>query len=373
MALSRAFKNAVHQRRSKTPLVVNGDMAVAQRGTDAVTGLGDGDEGYVIQDRMRHTITAGAGRYTCKQTADAPSDSGFDKCLELDCTTADTSIAATEEFNLDYRIEGHDVQHLKYGTSDAEYLTLGFWMKADAAVVYSVGFIEVDNSRSIRQVFTTGTDWTYHCIPFIGDTVSGPNDDIGEGMRLRFCFHAGSNLTSGTLATSWQSTTAANTHVGGGSFFASTSRSIKMTGLQLERGYFTSETMPPFQHERCCQNLSQDVRGILLVTTVADGTRLGDGIFRSTTRALGCVDCTGLVPNMRATPSVATTITGHLQMYHGTDTTTNASASSGDGLAMNGHTECRTDFTLASGSTTAGYPGKLRANSAGAMEFEAEL
>ena len=40
MALTRAFKNAVHQRRSKTPIVVNGDMAVAQRAGD-VTGLGD--------------------------------------------------------------------------------------------------------------------------------------------------------------------------------------------------------------------------------------------------------------------------------------------------------------------------------------------
>ena len=256
MALTRAFKNAVHQERRKTPLVVNGDMAVAQRSTEE-TGLGDGDEGYTTVDRMRQTVTAGAGRYTCKQTADAPTDSGFDKCLELDCTTADTSIAATEVFNLDYRIEGHDVQHLKYGTSDAEYLTVGFWMKADAAVAYSVGFIDVDNSRSIRSLFTTGTDWTYHCIPFIGDTVSGPNDDIGEGMRLRFTFHGGSNFTSGTLATAWESTTAANSHVGGGSFFASTDRSIKMTGLQLERGYFTAETMPEFQFESFQENLAR--------------------------------------------------------------------------------------------------------------------
>ena len=127
MAITRAFKNAVHQERRKTPIVVNGDMAVAQRGT-TVTGLGDGDEGYTTVDRMRQTVTAGAGRYTCKQTADAPTDSGFDKCIEFDCTTADTSIAANEYFGMDYRVEGHDVQHLKWGTSDAEYLTLGFWL-----------------------------------------------------------------------------------------------------------------------------------------------------------------------------------------------------------------------------------------------------
>jgi len=315
MAITRAFKNAVHQRRSKTPLVVNGDMAVAQRGTDAVTGLGDGDEGYVIQDRMRHTITAGAGRYTCKQTADAPSDSGFDKCLELDCTTADTSIAATEEFNLDYRIEGHDVQHLKYGTSDAEYLTVGFWMKADAAIVYSVGFIEVDNSRSIRQVFTTGTDWTYHCIPFIGDTVSGPNDDFGEGMRLRFIFHAGSNLTSGTLATSWESTTAANFHVGGGSFFASTNRSIKMTGLQLERGYFTAETMPPFQHESQHENLFRCERYCQVVGRDGDASYQNIGVHGLGIGSTVVDTIQPLHPPMRTEPSMSSS--GNLQASNG--------------------------------------------------------
>ena len=370
MALTRAFKNAPHQRRRKTPLVVNGDMAVAQRAGD-VTGLGDGDEGYVNIDRMRHTVTAGAGRYTCKQTNDAPTDSGFNFCLELDCTTADTSIAADEFMGIDYRVEGHDVQHLKWGTSDAEYLTVGFWMKADAAVAYSVGFINSDNSRHIRSLFTTGTDWTYHCIPFIGDTDSAPNDDFGEGLRLRFIFHGGSNITSGTLGTSWESTTAANQHVGGGSFFASTDRNIRMTGLQLERGYFTSETMPPFQHESRAENLARCQR-YFIGHTIADGTRLGDGIFRSTTRVLGNVDNTGLLHNMRTTPSVATTITS-FQVYHGADTTTNSAATSGTGFAMSGTHEVRTDFTFSSGSTTAGLPGKLRANSAGAMQYDAEL
>ena len=211
MAITRAFKNAVHQERRKTPIVVNGDMAVSQRAGD-VTGLGDGDEGYVNIDRMRHTVTAGAGRYTCKQTADAPTDSGFDKCLELDCTTADTSIAADEFMGIDYRVEGHDVQHLKWGTSDAEYLTVGFWMKADAAVAYSVGFINSDNSRNIRKEFTTSISWTRHVLTFPPDIGNSPNSDIGEGLRWRTTISAGSDFTSGTLATDWEANTSANMH-----------------------------------------------------------------------------------------------------------------------------------------------------------------
>ena len=281
MAITRAFKNAVHQERRKTPIVVNGDMAVAQRST-SVTGLGDGDEGYVTVDRMRHTVAAGAGRFTSKQTADAPNDSGFDKCLELDCTTADTSIAADEVFNLDYRIEGHDVQHLKYGTSDAEYLTVGFWMKADAAVAYSVGFIDVDNSRSIRSLFTTGTDWTYHCIPFIGDTVSGPNDDIGEGMRLRFTFHGGSNFTSGTLATSWEGMTNANRAVGQTiNIGSSTDNEFYITGVQLEVG----QNPTSFEHEPYERTLTKCQRYFYQIDHASD-RRFGiDGLYSSGTGA----------------------------------------------------------------------------------------
>ena len=40
---------------------------------------------------------------------------------------------------------------------------------------------------------------------------------------------------------------------------------------------------------------------------------------------------------------------------------------------MSGTHEVRTDFTFSSGSTTAGLPGKLRANSAGAMQYDADL
>ena len=43
MAITRAFKNAPHQRSRQVPLVINGDMQIAQRGTADVTGLGDGD------------------------------------------------------------------------------------------------------------------------------------------------------------------------------------------------------------------------------------------------------------------------------------------------------------------------------------------
>ena len=362
MAITRAFKTAVHLERRKTPLVINGDMAVAQRGT-TVTGLGDGDEGYTTVDRMRQTVTAGAGRYTCKQTEDAPSDSGFDRCIEFDCTTADTSIAADEYFGMDYRIEGHDVQHLKWGTSDAEYLTVGFWMKCDAAIAYSVGFINSDNSRHIRSLFTTSTSWTYHCIPFVGDTNSGPNDDFGEGLRLRFIFHGGSNITSGTLATTWETTTAANQHVGGGSFFASTDRSIKITGLQLERGYFTSETMPPFQFESRHDSLMRCNRYFHKRDDNSGYAPLGPGVFENTTTALVICD---LPTSMRTTPSC--TFSGSITTMDGDtfDTATTLSSKS------NGTEAVRLTVGSSTGVDNSGATLHIE-NSTSAVLFDSEL
>ena len=77
-------------------IVINGAMNVAQRGTSS-TGLGATD-GYYTVDRFGLNFSGTASRLT--MTQDSPTDlSGFTKALKLDCTTADTSIAAAEIFN----------------------------------------------------------------------------------------------------------------------------------------------------------------------------------------------------------------------------------------------------------------------------------
>jgi len=247
------------------PIIINGDMAVQEHGINqTLTGLGDGDEGYVLHDRMRHTITAGAGRFTLAQAA-ITDLSEHRNALHIDVTTADASLSTTSSvYNLDYRIEGFDIATLlKWGDtsndSSAEYITLAFYMKTDQAYTFTVGLINSDHSRHIRRSFTTTTSWTKHIITFPPDIGNSPNSDIGEGLRLRFTFSAGSDFTSGTLATDWESTTSANAHVGGDNIFASTDGDIKLTGLQMEIGQYDSDSIPNFlyngdrtlDYERC--------------------------------------------------------------------------------------------------------------------------
>ena len=246
--MTNAVKNrVVLPERKVTPLVVNGDMNLAQRSA-SVTGLGDGDEGYVTVDRFRHTAAASAGRFTSKQTAVADLD-GFQNCLELDCTTADTSIAATELLQIDYRVEGQDMQHFKKGETNAEYITVSFYAKADAAVAYACELRDIDNGRHISKLFTTGTDWTHHVISFPGDTTGNFDDNNAESLRVSLILHAGANFTEGTLAAAWAGYDDANSAVGIGSFYAATTRSLKITGFQIEAGDYNASTNPPFQYE----------------------------------------------------------------------------------------------------------------------------
>ena len=104
-------------------IIINGAMQVAQRGTQ--TGQG-GAEAMSAVDRFK--VFGGgstAGRLTSSQDSDAPV--GFANSLKLDCTTADTSIAAGEFLLLEQRIEGQDLQQLKYNQSTAQTTTLSFY------------------------------------------------------------------------------------------------------------------------------------------------------------------------------------------------------------------------------------------------------
>ena len=263
---------AVLDRPSAKPIIVNGNMAIAQRSA-AVTGLGDGDEGYVTVDRIRHTQDGTtAGRYT--STHEAVNDiPGFHESLNINVTTADTSIAAGEGFNLEYKFEGHDLHHLQKGHSTAKPFTIAFYAKADAAVVYGVEFKDADNNRHCTRTFTTTTGWTRHVLAFPADTSGKYNNDNAHSASFRIWLHAGSNFTSGTAAAVFQGVTTANTAVGIGSIFASTDRFISITGLQMEIGDYDINSIPDFQYESYGDNLSRCER--YCQSSYSQGTAIG--------------------------------------------------------------------------------------------------
>ena len=224
--------------------IINGAMQVAQRSTSE-TGVG-GSGGYFTLDRWRVVRATTDGRFTMSQAA-VTDLAGFANALKLDCTTADTSLAATDVLRIQQRFEGQDLQQLKKGTSSAEAVTVSFYMKTNKAFTFVCEFDDTDNNRFNSQQFTTSTSWTRHVLTFAGDTTGKLDNDNARSAQIHIYLNAGSNFTSGTYsANTWQSraSTDVNRAVGVGNFFDNTDNEVQITGFQMELG----EQATPFEH-----------------------------------------------------------------------------------------------------------------------------
>ena len=248
-------------------ILYNGAMNIAQRGDATSAGaLGDAVELGNI-DRFKIEAGSTAGRFTMKQTAitDLP---GFANCMELDCTTADTSIAAGEFIILAQYLEGQDVQQMKKGTSSAEVVTVSFYVKGNAAATHTLELRDNDNSRFNSQEFPVTTDWVRITRTFVGDTTGVFDDDNALSLKVNIWLHAGSTYTGGThVSNAWGTTV--NTRVGDNqtSFVDATSRNLFITGYQVEVGSVAT----PFEHRSFGEELALCQRYFTQWTQEAEG------------------------------------------------------------------------------------------------------
>ncbi len=276
-------------------VIINGAMNVAQRGTSS-TGLGSSD-GYFTVDRFKLLFGGStAGRLTMTQDSSAPS--GFANSMKLDCTTADTSIAAGEYLVISHRIEGQNLQAFAKGTSDAKPFAVSFYVKGNASATYVVELFDDDNSRHVNKSFTVGTDWSRVELSFPADTTGAFDDDNAQSLNMQIWLHAGSTWNSGSLQTTWGSTSNTTRAVGASSFFDSTDRTFFITGVQLEVGQNpTSFEHEPFERTLAkCQRYFESVSYTIGAVAGDSGTRGTRFPFRF------CVD-------KRATPTATITST----------------------------------------------------------------
>ena len=290
-------------------IVINGAMQVAQRGTQ--TGQG-GAEAMSALDRFKLFGGSTDGRLTSSQDSDSPV--GFGNSLKLDCTTADTSVAAGEFLLLEQRIEGQDLQQLKYNQSSAETSTISFYVKGNASAQYTFALqyhLSGGTARWFTKGFAVTTDWTRVVITIPGDTQASSGSDYGiaddnaTGANLMIWLHGGTNFSSGTHQdTAWADRDYTKLFQDNQtSFFDSTDRTFFITGFQFELG----SQATPFEHrsfgeelalcQRYFQKYSDNGSDHGYVTTGnINGSRFY-GVLRYTT-------------TMRATPTVSTTGSG---------------------------------------------------------------
>ena len=248
MALSKVNPNFVSQNLGRRNLVINGGMQVAQRGD--TTGL---QSGYGGVDRF-HLYGNTAARATLKQGGtDATGVVPHKHTLEIDCTTADASVATGDYHYLGHRFEGQSLQHIRKGTANAQSVTLSFWVSSPKTGIHIIQLYDNDNARHISKSYTVNSANTFEkkTLTFAGDTSGALGDDTNYSLQIYWWLLAGSDYTSGTLTTSWSAWTAVNAAVGQVNVFDSTSNNFYLTGVQLEVGSFATD----FEHRSYSEDL----------------------------------------------------------------------------------------------------------------------
>ena len=221
---------------SNRNLIINGAMQVAQRGTSFAD-----LNGYNL-DRFE-VGSSDDGAVTVTQDTTVPSGQGFKNSMKFDVTTADTSIGASQYYQFYQKIEGQNVAHLMWGTSDAKSVTLSFWCRSNKTGTYVITFMNNAADRLNPNNFTinSANTWEKKTITVSGDTTGTWLTTNGIGLYVIWNLALGSDYQDGTNGT-WGSA-----DYGSGAtvnFLDSTSNEFYITGIQLEVG----EQATPFEH-----------------------------------------------------------------------------------------------------------------------------
>lgn len=257
------FANASGSKR----LNINGAMNIAQRGkslaTRVETGITADTEVRRGPDRYKFGILFG-GTWTVRQhennTPTVTGDDYFRYSYRANCTTARSSLHANSIVKIFHEIEGQDLLFLGWGTSNAQPVTLSFYVSAGITGTYIVRLARSSTpstGRGVSKSFTvtTANTWQKVSLAFPADTGGSPIDpDENEfNFSITWYIAAGTSYTSGTLSTVWADTVGntANIAVGQVNGAASTSKSFYLTGVQLEAGSSAS----PFEHRTQAREL----------------------------------------------------------------------------------------------------------------------
>ena len=233
-------------------LLYNGEMQISQRATSSTS------YGYQTLDRWKTNVSVGA--FTTSQDTESPN--GFSKSLKLDCTTADGSPSAGDNISIQQHLEGYDLQGIKAGTSDAETLTLSFWVRCTKTGVFNTILYQKDGNKFAVQntTISSANTWEKKTFTVTGNTADAIANDNTKSLTVEFWLDAGSNYRGGTVSGSWN--TWADTEAGEGitlDLADNTSNDFYITGVKLEMG--SSATDYDYQsyadelhrcHRYCC-------------------------------------------------------------------------------------------------------------------------
>ena len=218
--------------------IINGDMRVDQRdGTATINATG---VTYNV-DRWLGRGVGSAGVFTLAQDTTSPAN--FTNSLKATVTTADSSIASGSSYRIQQMVEGYNMADLNWGTSDAQSVSLSFWVRSSQTGTFggSVGNGDFNRFNVFSYTISSANTWEYKTVTIAGDTSGTWVTNNELGLRLNFSLGAGSTLLAS--AGSWGSAVKEGV-TGQTNVIATNSATFYVTGVQLETG----TTATPFEY-----------------------------------------------------------------------------------------------------------------------------
>ena len=223
-------------------IIINGAMQVAQRGTSFTYGGG----AYNL-DRF-YALDGTDGTFTVEQSTTAPAD--FTNSLKVTITTADSSVGASQYASLRQNIEGFNCSQLNWGSSDAQTVTLSFYVRSSVTGTFGGSLLNA-GTRSYPFTYTISSadTWERILVTIDGDTTGTWATDNTVGINVNFNIGNGSTFTN--TAGAWAS----------GAYYGATGEvnlietlnaTFFITGIQLEVG----EQATTFEHRSFGEELA---------------------------------------------------------------------------------------------------------------------
>ena len=349
-----------------TNFVINGNMISAQRGSvsKSANSYGYTLDQWELSNYIDDTITV-------TQDSDVPTGVGLANSMKITGSSGDNSLDSADYLSMVHKFEGQNIQSLKKGTANAQPMTFSFWIKATATGTYIVEFADNDNTRKISKSYTVSSTntWEYKSITVEADTTGAFADINNTSLWIQMWFAAGSNFTTGSLNSSWTSSTVVNTRVAGQvNGMSSASHNIYLTGVCLNAGSqsLSGNDGKSFPHESFAETLAKCQRYYTRWQADSAYDGFAPGYWLVTTQFYGMYE---LPVQMRQEPTIA--IGGNFVIHsNGADTTAGS-------LVVNRATplNVQTYSDQSSHTGTAGYAGAYRTNNDNDayVEFKAEL
>jgi hypothetical protein len=226
--------------------IINGDMSVDQRNGGVQFSAGGG--GYVIDRWMFSSDTAAVGNIGQSAVASPPAGFPYLYAFNYTTTTAHATVAAGDYTQIYQQIEGINFNDARWGTANAQPITLEFWAAGTVAGTYTFALGGANPYRSYVGTFTlpAGGVWTKIKVNIPGD-IAGTWAVAANAaaFAIQFNLAVGSTYQTSTV-NQWIAGNFIST-AGAVNVTGAVNRSLSITGVALMVGAAASNAEPEFK------------------------------------------------------------------------------------------------------------------------------